>query len=113
MHFRSVSFRERAKLALRYIPTRTLSRVLDVGRTCNLAVALYNRGLVVHVILGRDGGRHLRHHYSSRQAIRGQAEITLDTIVCKFQIIHIMRYRLRQTHKIITFLHSYHWIIIL
>lgn len=78
MHFHAVSLRVRAKLALRYIPARSYSRVLDTGRARNLAVALHNRGLTVHAILGRDGGRHLRHHHPSRQAVRGQAEITLD-----------------------------------
>lgn len=70
MHFRSMSLGIRAKLALRYIPTGSVSRVFDAGCSCNPAVAIHNGNITVHVILGCHGGRHFRHHYPSRQAIR-------------------------------------------
>lgn len=81
MHLCSVSFGVRPKLALRYIPTCPYSRVLDADRACDLAIALHNGGIVVHAILGRHGSRHLRYHYPSRQAIRWQAEITVDVVL--------------------------------
>lgn len=90
MHFRSMSLGIRAKLALRNIPTRSVGRILDAGRSCDSAVAVHNGDIIVYVILGRYGGRHFRHHYPPWQAIRRQAEITLELIdSMKFQIIYM------------------------
>lgn len=80
MHFHSVSVGNRAELALRNIPTRSLSRVFDVGSSRNLAVAVHHGDPPVHALLGRHGGRYLRHHHPPRQAVRGQAEVTLGVI---------------------------------
>lgn len=80
MHFHSMSLGVRAKLALYYIPTCFFSRILDVGRSRNLTIAIHNGSIALHTILGRYGGWHFRHYYSSRQAIRRQAKITLELI---------------------------------
>lgn len=80
MHFHSMSFGVRAKLALYYIPACFSSRVFDAGGSHNLTIAIYNGNITLYTLLGRHGGRHLRHYYPSWQAIRRQAKITLELI---------------------------------
>lgn len=92
MHFHSMSFGVRTKLALYYIPACFSSRVFDAGCSRNLTITIYNGNITLYTILGRHGGRHFRHYYPSWQAICRQAKITLELIndFMKFQIIYIV-----------------------
>ena len=99
---------DRAKLALRHIPTGSSRSIVDARSNGNTPYKIHNGVIALHTLLGRHGSRNFRNDYSSWQAIRRQTKIIIVAIVytngVKYPYISkIDIYAYNSVHCIVTF----------